>query len=97
MRVDAEKQEVFHNGRANRFEMKIEDHICVLEYQVRGNTIFFTHTGVPSELEGQGLASRLAQAGLEFAREKSYSVVPACEFIEVYLRRHPEYKDLVHN
>lgn len=95
MRVDAEKQDVFHNGRASRFEIRIGEFLCVLEYQVRGNTIFFTHTGVPSELEGQGLASRLAHAGLEFAREKSYTVVPACEFMEIYLKRHPEYKDLV--
>lgn len=95
MQVDAAKVKVVHNTQAKRFEIRIGNELCVLEYQTRGNRMAFTHTGVPPALEGQGLANRLAQAGLEYAREKSYKVIPACEFMEVYLKRHPEYSDLL--
>ncbi len=95
MSVDAANAEVVHNTQENRFEIKIGENLCVLEYDLRGQTIYFTHTGVPQPLEGQGLAGRLAKAGLDYAREKSLKVVPACEFIFVYLRRHPEYQDIV--
>ncbi len=97
MQVDAGNVNVVHNTKENRFEIRIGEHLCVLEYQLQGQTIFFTHTSVPPELEGQGLAGRLAQTGLGYARENSLKVVPACEFIHVYLRRHPEYRDLVRN
>lgn len=95
MPVDAGNAEVVHNIEEKRFEIKIDGNLCVLEYDLRGQTIYFTHTGVPQPLEGQGLAGRLAKAGLDYAREKSLKVVPACEFIYVYLRRHPEYQDIV--
>ena len=95
MKVDATNVTVVHNTGANRFEIRIGEHVCVLEYDVRGENIYFTHTGVPAELEGQGLANRLAQTGMDYARVHSLKVVPACEFIHVYLRRHPEYGNLV--
>jgi predicted GNAT family acetyltransferase len=96
MKIDAEKVNVVHNAEAERFEIAIGDELCVLEYQVKRDRIFFTHTGVPPALEGQGLANRLAKTALDYAREKEYRVVPACEFMEVYIRRHPEYRDLLH-
>ncbi len=95
MQVDAANAKVVHNTDEKRFEITIEDNVCVLEYDLRGQVIYFTHTGVPQPLEGQGLAGRLAKAGLDYARENSLKVVPACEFIYVYLKRHPEYQDIV--
>jgi hypothetical protein len=95
VKIDAEKVNVVHNVKGRRFEIEIEQYLAVLEYEMRGNAILFTHTGVPTPLEGQGLANRLAKAGLEYAREQSYQVVPACEFMDVYIRRHAEYKDLL--
>jgi predicted GNAT family acetyltransferase len=95
MQIDAEKLNVVHNTRASRFEVQVGEELAVLEYQMRGNKMIFTHTGVPEALEGQGIASRMARVALDYAREKAHAVVPACEFMEVYLRRHPEYKSLV--
>jgi hypothetical protein len=86
---------VTHNPRAGRFELVKDGLLCVLEYHREGETIVFTHTGVPPALEGQGLASRLARAGLDYARVNSLKLVSACSFIDGYLRKHPEYQDLV--
>jgi uncharacterized protein len=95
MPIDAEKLTVVHNIQHARFEIEAEGLLAILEYRMRGDRMIFTHTGVPRALEAQGLGSRLAKAGLEYAREKSLQVVPACEFMEVYIRRHKEYQDLV--
>ena len=95
MPIEAEKPTVVHNVPHTRFEIEAEGLLAILEYRMRGNRMIFTHTGVPRPLEAQGLGSRLAKAGLEYARQNSHQVVPACEFMEVYIRRHPEYKDLV--
>jgi predicted GNAT family acetyltransferase len=95
MSIDAESLDVVHHTGAERFEIRVGKHVAVLEYVMREQKMVFTHTGVPKPLEAQGIGSRLARAGLEYAREKSYKVVPACEFMEVYIRRHREYRDMV--
>jgi predicted GNAT family acetyltransferase len=50
---------------------------------------------VPHAMEGQGIASRLTQAALEYARQQNYQVFPLCSFAQVYMRRHPEYRVLL--
>ena len=95
MTEQSEKPEVRHNIAASRFEIQLENQIAVLNYNQRGNFITFTHTGVPAKLEGRGIGSQLAHAGLEYAREKSYKVLPLCWFVAGYIERHPEYQSLV--
>jgi hypothetical protein len=86
--------QVIHNPEAERFEIRVDGKLAVLDYQMHGNTILFTHTGVPRELEGRWLGSRLVRAGLEYARENLLKVRSLCWFVNGYLRRHPEYEDL---
>jgi predicted GNAT family acetyltransferase len=88
---------VQHNPDSSRFYIQSEDHTAVLEYIQQGDTITFTHTGVPSALEGRGIGSQLARAGLDYARQKGLSVVPLCWFVAGYIKRHTEYQDLVKN
>jgi predicted GNAT family acetyltransferase len=50
---------------------------------------------VPAELEGRGIGSQLARAGMEFAREKAYKVLSTCWFVTGYIERHKEYQNLL--
>lgn len=87
--------EVQHNEAANRFEAEVSGHLAVAEYIRAGEQIVFTHTEVPEELEGQGVASQLIRTALDHAREQNLEVVPSCQFVAAYIRRHPEYQPLV--
>jgi len=90
------KPEPVLNESAHRFEIKEGDDVAVLEYRVRGgNQLVLTHTGVPPHLEGKGIAALLARTALDYAREHHMRVVPLCSFVQTYLKRHPEYGDLV--
>jgi uncharacterized protein len=86
---------IIHNVNENRFEIGKDGVLAVLEYSREGEKIIFTHTGVPPALEGQGIASRLARAALEYARVQRLKVVPLCSFVSGYIRKHPEYADLL--
>ena len=55
----------------------------------------FTHTIVPREHAGQGVASFLARAALDDARAQGLQVVPECSFVAAWLQRHPDYLPLV--
>ncbi len=86
---------VQHNPNRSRFEIQIGDHLAELDYTLNAGVITFTHTGVPAELEGKGLGSKLARAGLDYARANSLKVVSTCWFINGYLDRNLEYQDLL--
>lgn len=84
-----------HNTAARRFETQQEGSLAVLDYRQAAGVLTLVHTGVPSELEGQGIGGRLAKAALEYAREQGLQVIPQCPFVAAYIERHPEYADLV--
>ena len=92
----AEKQEVnvTNNKKESRFETTIGDSVAVAAYELEPGVITFTHTSVPPELSGRGIANELARAGLDHARSQNLKVVPACSFIAKYIERNPEYQDL---
>ena len=87
--------EVTHNSEENRFELSVDGHLAVLDYIMRDNIIIFTHTGVPPAISGRAPGVKLAQTGLEYARENGLRVKSKCWFVSKYLRRHPEFQDLL--
>ncbi|MCZ2822227.1 GNAT family N-acetyltransferase [Modestobacter sp. VKM Ac-2977] len=64
-------------------------------YQRRGDQVVFTHTEVDSDAGQSGLGSTLVRAALDDVRSKGGSVVPMCSFVQGWIERHPEYRDLV--
>lgn len=78
-----------------RFEIEDHGRIAFLEYSLAGDVLRLIHTEVPQELQGKGIASELAKSALDWAREHGKKVDVICEFVDAYLRRHPEYADLV--
>jgi predicted GNAT family acetyltransferase len=95
MSIDLDKITVVNNPNDNRFEVQEGEHLAVIDYYRDGNDIVFTHTGVPDQLSGQGLASKMAKIALDYARSEGFEVFPRCPFVRAYIRRHPEYQDLV--
>lgn len=87
--------EIKRNEAKRRFEAEVEGKLGVLEYRITGKSIVFTHTGVPPQMEGRGIASALTKAALEYAREQHLKVVPQCSFVREYLVKHSEYGDLL--
>jgi uncharacterized protein len=86
---------VKHNVAASRYEVTLDGFLSVCEYEVAGTTMVFTHTLVPPELRGRGVAEQLVRAGLADARAKGHRVVPACSYVAKFIERHHEYQDLL--
>ena len=89
------EKSVRNNENAGRFEIDIEGRLAVSNYTTRDDTIYFTHTEVPEALEGRGIGNVLARVALDYARANGLRVVPHCTFIASFIKRHPEYQDLV--
>ncbi len=86
---------VVHNADASRFEWTEDGILSVLDYELQNNVMVITHTGVPQAVGGRGIAGDLAQAALDAARAQGWAVRPLCSYVAAWIRRHPDYQDLV--
>jgi len=88
--------EVVDVPEKNRYELRLGDRLIGLAaYRRRDGRIAFTHTEVDEACEGRGFGSMLAAAALEDARNQGLEIAPLCPFIAHYIKRHPEYEELV--
>ena len=78
-----------------RFEIEQDGAVAYLEWALAGNVLELIHTEVPKEMQGTGAGSSLVQSALEWAREHRVKVDVICPFATEYLKRHPEYSELV--
>ena len=85
---------VRNNVGATRYEAVVQGLQCVADYVIEDNRIIFTHTFVPPELRGKGIAEKLVRAALDDARAQKLKVVPACSYVTEFVQRHAEYRDL---
>lgn len=68
--------------------------MAVADYQIENGRMLFTHTEVPVEFRGKGIAEKLVLTGFAHARERGLKIVPICSYVAAVLKRHPEYQDL---
>lgn len=87
---------VRNNPDERRFELVVDSAtVGEIFYRSTPDAVALLHTQVLPSLEGQGLASRLVSSALDDIRGRGLRVVPICPFVRAYIRRHPEYSDLV--
>jgi predicted GNAT family acetyltransferase len=85
---------VRHNSAAGRYEAEVEGYLAVAEYALESDRIVLTHTFVPPELRGRGVAEQLVRTALEEARRAGKKVVPQCSYVARFIRRNPEFQPL---
>lgn len=87
---------VTNNEAASRYEIHVEGQLAgFADYRAQPGVIAIPHTEVDPAFEGRGLGSQLARAALDDIRQRDLRVAPHCPFIATYIKRHPEYADLV--
>lgn len=86
---------ITENTERKRFETKIEDQTAFIEYIRAQNKVYLTHTEVPKQLEGKGVGSGLVKEVLSIIKEEDKELVPLCPFVAAYVKRHPEWRDLL--
>lgn len=87
--------DIRNNTALSRYELDAGDVTAVLYYRLADGVITLVHTETPSELQGQGIASRLVKGALEDIRSRGLKVVPRCPFVSAYMGKHPEFSDLL--
>lgn len=89
------ENKLVNNESEHQYEFHVGALLPKIEYIRSGNKIYLTHTEVPGELEGQGIASDLVKKVLTDIQQKELKVVPLCPFVDKYIKRHPEWEFLI--
>ena len=86
-----------HVPEAERYEIHVDGRVAgFTEAHPRGDDlVLMPHTEVDDAYEGHGLASTLVAGALDDIRRRGLRIVVTCPYIRRFLRKHPEFRDLV--
>lgn len=88
--TDTTNLTVKHQPDQNRFSLTVGDSEAVLQYRLFQRDsqpmIDFTHTWVPPEFRGKGIAEKLVREGLKWARAEQFGVQASCWYAARFLK-----------
>jgi predicted GNAT family acetyltransferase len=89
--------DVRDNPEKHRFEAYVEEKLAGFSaYELNDTGISIMHTEVDDAFEGQGVGSALVRQMLDRIRQDDdLKVTVLCPFVPGWLRKHPEYQDLL--
>ena len=85
---------LIHNEPECKYEYHIDGHIAYITYDDQDGNMHLTHTIVPEELAGKGLAKMLLEDVLEQIKNANKKAVAQCSYIVKYQEKNPEKSDL---
>lgn len=86
---------LIHNEAECQYEYHIEGHLARLVYEEEDGVLHLTHTFVPQELGGRGIAGALVKDVMDDIEKRALKMKPACSYIVAYVEKHPECKTLL--
>ncbi|MDE3189601.1 MAG: N-acetyltransferase [Acidobacteriota bacterium] len=85
---------VSDNPAELRYELRDDRELVgEIRYRALPGALALVHTEV--EPKRRGLGTEIVRGALDDLRERGLKVVPVCPFVAAFIRRHPEYADLV--
>lgn len=87
--------EIEDDSAHSRFVVRLPEGEGELAYKRLGRTLELVHTEVAPALRGRGVGEALAHGAVDHARAKGLRIVATCPYVQRWLAKHPEHRDLV--
>ena len=84
-----------NNADLSRYEWDEQGLTCWADYRLDGDRLYVDYVFAPPSLRGTGAAGRLMAALAAEARDKGLKITPICGYAAAWLRRSPQFRDLV--
>ncbi len=85
---------LIHNKDESKYEYHIDTYIAYITYDIRNSNMHLTHTVVPKELSGKGLAKTLLEDVLQEIKKENKKAVAECSYIVKYQEKNQDMSDL---
>lgn len=83
------------NGKGAFVIEEAGERIAEMVIGISGSNMTVFHTEVSDKLKGQGVASRLLETMVAYAREHKLKVIALCPYVSAQFKRHPDqYADI---
>ena len=82
--------DVEHHPEGSRFTATVDGTTGFLTYELDTGTVAMTHTIVPPEIGGRGIAGELTRTAVAWAREQQLSIDAQCSYVRHWLTKHPD-------
>lgn len=97
MKKEFEQIPLIKNEDRKRFEIEVNGHYAFVNYGEYGSQVALVHTEAEPELKGTGAASAVIEKTLQLLKENGKTVLPYCPFVFAFIKKHPEWKQVVDN
>lgn len=87
--------DVTDNAARNRYELEVDGQTAYARYRKESGVLFIDYVEAPPALRGTGAAGRLMDGMMQQARAEGLKVTPICGYAALWLRRHPDYSDMM--
>lgn len=86
---------LINNTAIHNFELFVDGHRAFIDYKMKENKIYLIHTEVPKELQGRGVAEAIVEKAFAYIESHKLVLVPLCTYVQIFLRKHPEWDRLL--
>ncbi|MCR8693320.1 N-acetyltransferase [Rhodococcus pyridinivorans] len=85
-----------HNAEKQRYEVRDDDAVVgYTQYHLDDDgRLVFDHTEIDKGYSGQGLGGKLVGFALDDVRERGKRIVAICSYVDKFIEKHPDYRDL---
>lgn len=84
--MDSGENAIVHQPEEQRFLLIVDGYKSVVDYEVAGRRVDFSHTFVPDALRGRGIAEALVRTGLSWAKNEGYDVHASCWYARKFIQ-----------
>lgn len=90
-----ELTELVDNDFLRQFELKIDNHLAIIEYSLQERKIFLTKLFIPEEIDNEDFCKEFLIAVFSKIEERNLSVVPTSPEIAKFIRSNRKYKRML--
>lgn len=87
--------ELRHDRENSKYVLDINGEEAKVEYRIRNDKMYLTHSEVPHQLRGRGIGKILVEKTFEKLNEDGHSAVAICPFIKAVARRSEKWNSII--
>lgn len=86
---------IIHDRENNRFTLDINGELAKVEYQLRNDKMYLTHSEVPYNVRGKGIGKVLVEKTFEKLTQENLKAVAVCSYVKAVAKRSEKWSSII--
>lgn len=84
-----------HNADKHQFRLKVGEQFALVDYVIRDDRWYLTHSEVPYELRGQSIGKQLVELTFEYIEVNHIKAIAVCSYIKLVAQRSAKWRTII--